>query len=159
MSTKEMSGRPADVSSIYNRDGRSPCQAAPPCGLTRRRPPCGLGNSPRCRTAYAAVSRYTAPRVSRRDVSRGTALDNQRRVGRHCALAHHSSPPNARAYGSDVDEPVLQSRSREPVLKVKTGPQGKKNGSRNPYPYKLRQFPQHRGLITQPRNLLFRFVN
>jgi hypothetical protein len=29
---------------------------------------------------YAAVSRYTAPRVVRRNVSRGAALDNQRRV-------------------------------------------------------------------------------
>ncbi len=34
---------------------------------------------PRYRLPYAAVSRYAAPRVSRRDVSRGAALDNQRR--------------------------------------------------------------------------------
>ncbi len=51
---------------------------------------------------YAAVSRYTAPRVSRRDVPRGAALDNQRRgrpALRSCAplrsgLTHKSRSAN-----------------------------------------------------------------
>ena len=62
----------------------------------------GSAGQPRCRTAYAAVSRYTAPRVSRRDVSRGAALDNQRRgrpALRSCAplrsgLTHKSRSAN-----------------------------------------------------------------
>jgi hypothetical protein len=41
---------------------------------------------------YAAVSRYTAPRVSRRDVSRGAALDNQRRVRAASRSGATSSP-------------------------------------------------------------------